>query len=81
MRRGARLEKSLAGETTFAAMLVVSCASMTTSAPNTITGALPMRAITATGSQIASPNTTIVALVTATPMKAKAVIVAGKPSA
>jgi hypothetical protein len=29
---------------------------------------------------MASPKSTIVALVTATPMKAKAVIVAGKPS-
>ena len=46
-----------------------------------ITGALPMRAITWTGSQIASPNITIVALVTATPMNANAVIVAGSPSA
>ena len=46
-----------------------------------IAGALPMRAISATGSQIASPNTTIVALVTATPMNANAVIVVGRPSA
>jgi hypothetical protein len=79
--RGARLEKSLAGDTTLAAMLVVSCASMMTSAPKMITGGLPMRAISTTGSQIASPKSTTVALVTATPMKAKAVIVAGSPSA
>ena len=46
-----------------------------------MTGALPIRAMSATGSQIASPNSTIVALVTATPMNANAVIVAGKPSA
>ena len=38
MRRGARLEKSLAGDTTLAAMLVVSCASMMTSAPKMIAG-------------------------------------------
>ena len=40
-----------------------------------------MRAMSATGSQIASPKITIVALVTATPMNANAVIVAGRPSA
>ena len=40
-----------------------------------------MRAMSATGSQIASPKTTIVALVTATPMNANAVMVAGRPSA
>ena len=81
MRRGARLEKSLAGDTTLAAMLVVSCASSTTSAPKMMTGGLPMRAMSTTGSQIASPKITIVALVTATPMNANAVIVAGRPSA
>ena len=81
MRRGARLEKSLAGETTFAAMLVVSCAASTTSAPTMITGGLPIRAISTTGSQIASPKTTIVALVTATPMNANSVIVVGSPIA
>jgi hypothetical protein len=41
----------------------------------------PIRVISTTGSQIASPNTTIVALVTATPMKANAVIVVGRPRA
>ena len=46
-----------------------------------MTGGLPMRAMRATGSQMASPNTTKVALVTATQMKANAVIVAGSPSA
>ena len=40
-----------------------------------------MRAISTTGSQIASPKITIVALVTATPRNANAVIVAGRPSA
>src|SRR6476469_365709 len=37
MRLGLRLEKSFDGETTFAAMLVVSCAARTTRAANTIT--------------------------------------------
>ena len=41
----------------------------------------PIRAISTTGSQIASPKITIVALVTATPMNANAVIVVGRPSA
>jgi hypothetical protein len=40
-----------------------------------------MRAMSATGSQMGSPNTTIVALVTATPMNAKSVIVVGSPRA
>ena len=62
-------------------MFVVSCASRTTSAPKMMTGALPMRVMRTTGSQIASPKSTIVALVTATPMNANAVIVAGRPSA
>ena len=62
-------------------MLVVSCASRMTSAPKIITVGLPIRAISATGSQIASPKITTVALVTATPMNANAVIVAGSPSA
>ena len=55
-------------------MLVVSCAIRMTNAPAMITGRLPMRAISTTGSQIASPKMTIVALVTATPMNANAVI-------
>ena len=46
-----------------------------------MTGGLPIRAISTTGSQIASPKMTIVALVTATPMNANAVIVVGRPSA
>ena len=81
MRLGARLEKSFAGDTTFAAMLVVICAARITSAPRITTSGLPMRAISTTGSQIASPKITIVALVTATPKNANAVIVAGRPSA
>ena len=52
-----------------------------TSAPNTITPGLPILGISTTGSHIASPNRRIVALVTATPMKANSVIVVGSPSA
>ena len=81
MRFGDKLEKSFAGDTTFAAMLVVNCAARITSAPRMITAGLPMRAMSSIGSQIAFPKTTIVALVTATPMNANAVIVAGNPSA
>ena len=40
-----------------------------------------MRLTSTTGSQIGSPKITIVALVTATPMNANAVIVVGRPSA
>jgi hypothetical protein len=75
------LLKSFAGDTTLAAMLVVSCAASTMSAPTMITAGEPMRAMSCTGSQTASPKTTMVALVTATPMKAKAVMVVGRPSA
>src|SRR5687768_16842061 len=81
MRRGLRFEKSFDGETTFAAMLVVSCAASTTSAAKMITMGPPIRLIRTTGSQTASPKMRIVALVTATPMKAKAVIVVGRPRA
>jgi hypothetical protein len=75
------LEKSFEGETTLAAILVVSCAARTTSAAKMITGARPIRLTSTTGSQIAWPKITMVALVTATPMNANAVIVVGSPSA
>src|SRR5512141_2986867 len=81
IRRGERFEKSFDGETTLAAMLVVSWAASTTSAAKTITPVPPMRLTSTTGSQIASPKITMVAQVTATPMKAKSVIVVGRPSA
>src|SRR4051812_8316402 len=79
--RGLRLEKSLAGDTMFAAMLVWSCAQSTTTAATMITMGDPMRLMTSIGSQIAIPYITIVALVTATPTNANAVIVVGRPSA
>jgi hypothetical protein len=78
MSLGARLEKSLAGDTTLAAIFVVNWAMSTMTAPRMTKRGLPMRAMSTTGSQIASPKTTVVALVTATPMKANAVIVAGR---
>ena len=46
-----------------------------------ITAVLPIRLTSTTGSQIGSPKIMIVALVTATPMNAKSVIVVGRPSA
>ena len=68
IRRGFRLEKSLEGETTLAATLVLSVAiSSATSATNATTGWLN-RAQQRTGSQMASPNSTTEAEVTATPM-------------
>jgi hypothetical protein len=79
--RGLRFEKSLAGETTLAAMLVVSCAASTTRAAKMITAGLPMRVTSSIGSQMALPKTTMVALVTATPMNANAVMVVGRPRA
>ncbi len=66
--RGFRLEKSFEGETTLAATLVFSVAiSSAISATNATTGWLK-RPSSATGSQIASPNSTTDADVTATPM-------------
>ncbi len=62
-------------------MLVEICAARITSVAKMIVAALPIRLTSTTGSQIASPNITIVALVTATPMNANAVIVVGSPSA
>src|SRR5215203_2750591 len=79
--RGFRLEKSLAGDTMLAAMFVCSCAQSTTRAATMITAGDPMRAMTSTGSQMAIPYITIVALVTATPTKANAVMVVGRPRA
>ena len=77
--RGERFEKSLEGETTLAAMLVEICAITTMIIANTSsTGrSASSRATSATGSQIGSPNSTIVADVTAMPMNEKPVIVSG----
>src|SRR5215475_12018683 len=81
IRRGLRLEKSFDGDTTLAATLVFSVAtSSATSATDATIGSLN-RASSATGSQIASPNSTADADVTATPMNEYRVIAAGNPSA
>ena len=77
--RGMRFAKPFAGLTTFAAMFVERVA--TVNAINAMTTAvvepsLPMSTI---GSQIALPKITIVAEVTAIPIKEKSVIVVGKP--
>ncbi len=62
-----QIRKSFAGETTFAATFTFSVASSSASmATTTATGF--QRVITTTGSQIAPPNTTTVADVTAMPM-------------
>src|ERR1043165_6383321 len=81
MRPGARLEMSLAGLTTLAAMLVVSVATESMIREMMITGAEPTRATTSVGSQMVLPKMIGVALVTAMPMKQKRVIVVGRPRA
>src|SRR5581483_11815131 len=81
IRRGLRFEKSLDGETTFAATLVLSVAiSSATRAMIATTGSLNFPS-SATGSQIASPNSTTEADVTATPMNEYNVIAVGNPNA
>src|SRR6266545_7352250 len=79
MTRGARLEKSLAGDTTLAAMLVDSVAMARPTRPMATTSGdenLPTRTV---GSQMTSPKMMGVALVTAAPMNENRVIVAGSP--
>src|ERR1051326_8402330 len=71
MRRGARLEMSLAGLTTLAAMLVVSVATESITSETMMTGTEPRRATTSTGSQIVRWKMIVVALVTTMPMKQK----------
>src|SRR4028119_1168585 len=80
---GARLEKSNDGETTFAAMLVeIWAIAMTIMAIMRSMGRSVSRRVTrATGGQIASSNTTMVAAVTAIPINENAVIVSGRPMA
>src|SRR5918994_5072262 len=81
MYLGARFEKSNEGETTFAAMLVeIWAIAMMNIARMSRAGISPVSRVTrATGSQIASSKTTMVAAVTAIPIKEKAVIVSGRP--
>ena len=77
--RGERFEKSFDGETTLAAMFVEICAITTMIIASTSSTGRPSssRATSVTGSQIGSPNSTIVADVTAMPMNEKPVIVSG----
>ena len=77
--RGERFEKSLDGETTLAAMFVEICAITTITIAKISSTGRPSssRATSATGSQIGSPYSTIVADVTAIPMNEKPVIVSG----
>jgi hypothetical protein len=80
---GARFEKSNEGETTFAAMFVeIWAITIMIIARIRTRGRLPASCVmSATGSQTASPKTTIVAAVTAIPIKENAVIVRGNPRA
>src|SRR2546426_10640592 len=71
MRRGERLEKSLAGETTLAATLTLSVAISKAIIARTTAKGLPRRARTATGFQSASPKMIRVAEGTAEPEKEK----------
>src|SRR5260370_9553186 len=77
MRRGLRFEKSLDGETTLAATLVLSVAiSRATSATSATAGWLN-RPIKATGSQPASPKITNEADATATPVNEHGAVARG----
>lgn len=71
---------SLAAATTLAAILVVNVAMVSATGDNTMSNGKWKRPSGATGSQIASPNTSTVALVTKMPMKENTVIVVGSPS-
>src|SRR5713226_5896021 len=69
IRRGERLEKSLAGETTLAATLTLSVEIRRAGRASTTAKGLPRRESTATGSHSACPKMMSVADVTAMPMK------------
>ena len=78
---GARFEKPLAGATMFAAILVVSVATISPVIESMIISGPPMRASKATGSAMRLPKITRVAFVTAAPMNANSAMVAGNPTA
>src|SRR3954469_24350820 len=80
---GARFEKSNEGETTLAAMFVEiwAMAMMIMATINSIGAFCASLVTSTTGSQIASPKTTMVAAVTAIPINEKAVMVSGRPKA
>ena len=74
---GARLEKSFAGETTFAAMFIASVAMTAVSSAMATRARDSRRAPRSIGSQMASWKTIALALVMKTPIAAKTVIVVG----
>jgi hypothetical protein len=70
MNLGRKFEKAVDGANTFAAKFVVKVASISANIDKIRSQTFPNRERSWTGSQIASPKTTTVALVTATPIKA-----------
>ncbi len=81
MRFGQAFEKSYDGLTTFAATLVVSVASASAASMMIRRIGFSSRPVSATGSQIASPNTSTVADVVRTPTSGNSVMVVGRPRA
>src|SRR5258707_6468169 len=79
--RGLTFEKSFAGATMLAAMLVVSVATMRPAIEITIVSGPPIFVSRVMGSPMRWPKITKVALVTAAPMNANNAIVAGRPIA
>ena len=71
----------IAGATMFAAILVVSVATISPAIESMIISGPPMRASKATGSAMRLPKITRVAFVTAAPMNANSAMVAGNPTA
>ena len=81
MRLGARFENPLAGATMFAAMFVVSVATVNPAIDRMIISGPPMRERSRMGSAMRWPKMMTVAFVTAAPMNAKRAIVPGNPTA
>ena len=75
---GARFEKSLAGETTLAAMFIARVAMTAVISATATSRRLSRRAPRSIGSQMASWKTMALALVMKTPIAAKTVIVVGR---
>jgi hypothetical protein len=79
IRCGATLEKSNAGETKFATMLMPIVAIMKVRAPSTTAVVESRRATVCTGSSISSPNTGFVAAAVMTTSSAKTRTFTGSP--
>src|SRR5439155_16980441 len=77
MNRGNALAKSLAGDTTLAAMLTATVATTTVNIETATTTGDVNRPTSCTGSQIASPKMMAVALVIITPIAANSDMVVG----